>query len=282
MATIQAARATCTRVAIDARRADHADMDSQTHVAPLRGKTALITGASGGIGGAIARRLAGQGARIVAHYHTGADAAQALIAELGPTHVAIGADLCDVARTEPFVAEVVHAVGGIDILVNNAGLYERYPLMDTDYETWCRGFDRALDINLVAPARLSYVVARHMAERGGGRIVNVGSRGAYRGEPIAPGYGAAKAGLHALTQSLAVALAPHSIFVCAVAPGFVETAMARPYITGEMADSIRQQSPLGRVATVDDVAYFVACLVSDDASFATGAIIDVNGASHLR
>jgi NAD(P)-dependent dehydrogenase (short-subunit alcohol dehydrogenase family) len=110
----------------------------------------------------------------------------------------------------------------------------------------------------------------------------VGSRGAFRGEPEAPAYGASKAGLHAMSQSLAVALAPHGIAVYAVAPGFVETAMARPYLTSEMGEAIRRQSPLGRVATADDVAYWVACLAAPDAAFATGAIIDVNGASYLR
>jgi len=122
-----------------------------------------------------------------------------------------------------------------------------------------------------------------MARRGeGGRIINISSRGAFRGEPECPAYGASKAGMNALSQSLAVALAPQGISVYAVAPGFVETAMARPFLTGEMADAIRNQSPLGRVATVDDVAYWVVCLAAPDAAFATGAILDVNGASYLR
>ncbi len=108
------------------------------------------------------------------------------------------------------------------------------------------------------------------------------SRGALRGEPDCPAYGASKAGLNALSQSLALALAPEGIYVFAVAPGFVETAMARDYLTGEMAESIRRQSPLGRVATTEDVAYWVLCLADEGASFATGAIVDVNGASYLR
>lgn len=116
----------------------------------------------------------------------------------------------------------------------------------------------------------------------GGRIVNISSRGAFRGEPENPAYGASKAGLNALSQSLAVALAPHGIYVYAVAPGFVETAMARPYLTPETIDGIRNQSPLRRVAKVQDVAYWVLAMADDEAEFATGAIVDVNGASYLR
>ena len=121
-----------------------------------------------------------------------------------------------------------------------------------------------------------------MAAGHGGRIINISSRGAFRGEPDGPAYGASKAGINALSQSLAKALAPHGILVYAVAPGFVETAMARPHLTGEMGEAIRRQSPLGRVAAARDVAYWVGCLAEARAEYATGAIIDVNGASYLR
>lgn len=121
-----------------------------------------------------------------------------------------------------------------------------------------------------------------MIEHGGGRIVNVSSRGAFRGEPDAPAYGASKAGLNSMSQSLARALAPHNIFVGVVAPGWVETDMAADYLNGENGDSIRAQSPLGRVAKPEEVAYAVLFLASDGAEFATGTIIDVNGASYLR
>jgi NAD(P)-dependent dehydrogenase (short-subunit alcohol dehydrogenase family) len=121
-----------------------------------------------------------------------------------------------------------------------------------------------------------------MASRGGGRIVNVSSRGAFRGEPQAPGYGAAKAGLNALGQSLAVALAPYGVAVLTIAPGFVETAMVRPHLQGEAGDAIRAQSPFNRVATVDEVADAVAFLASDAAGWASGTILDFNGASYLR
>jgi NAD(P)-dependent dehydrogenase (short-subunit alcohol dehydrogenase family) len=139
-----------------------------------------------------------------------------------------------------------------------------------------------LSTNLLGPAWACHLAARHMAESGGGRIVNVSSRGAFRGEPDGPGYGAAKAGLNALGQSLAVALAPHGVTVLTLAPGFVETAMARPHLQAEAGDAIRAQSPFNRVATVDEVAYAVLFLASDEAAWGSGAILDFNGASYLR
>ena len=121
-----------------------------------------------------------------------------------------------------------------------------------------------------------------MAEQGGGRIINVGSRGAFRGEPECPAYGASKAGLHAMSQSLAVALAPKGILVYAVAPGFVETDMAKELLESEAGAAIKAQSPLGRVARPEEVAETVCFLASSQAEFLTGSIIDVNGASYLR
>lgn len=250
----------------------------------LQGKVALVTGASGGIGRAVCRRLAEQGARIAGHYHHGSDAAEATLAELsGDGHFACRADLGDAGEVEAMVERTVAEAGRLDVLVNNAGIFEPHPPLQVSYDEWQEKFRRILAVNLVGAANAAFCAARHMARRGeGGRIINISSRGAFRGEPECPAYGASKAGLNALSQSLAVALAPQGISVYAVAPGFVETAMARPFLTGEMADAIRNQSPLRRVATVEDVAYWVACLAAPDAAFATGAILDVNGASYLR
>jgi NAD(P)-dependent dehydrogenase (short-subunit alcohol dehydrogenase family) len=250
----------------------------------LEGKVALVTGASGGIGRAVCRRLARDGARIVAHYYSGRDAAAETLAELaGQGHAVVRADLTDPEAVESMISEAVDKTGRLDVLVNNAGIFELHPPLETSYDEWQDHWRRTIQTNLLGPANAAWCAARIMSRQGeGGRIINIGSRGAFRGEPQAPAYGASKAALHALSQSLAVALAPQGISVFAVAPGFVETAMARPYLTGEMAEAIRNQSPLKRVATVDDVAYWVSCLASPDAAFATGAIIDVNGASYLR
>jgi 3-oxoacyl-[acyl-carrier protein] reductase len=249
----------------------------------LTGKIALVTGGSGGIGRAICARLARCGARVAVHYHRQADAAERTRAELvGGPHLTVQADLQDPAAVADLVARVTDATGGLDILVNNAGVFGRHPLTEVDYAAWQEAWSRTLRINLVAAANTCYCAAQAMIPRGGGRIINVSSRGAFRGEPDSPAYGASKAGLNALSQSLAQSLAPHGIFVFAIAPGFVETAMARDWLTGDKAEEIRRQSPLGRVARTEDVAYWVACLAAPGAEFATGTIIDVNGASYLR
>ncbi len=246
-------------------------------------KVVLVTGGSGGIGNTVCRRFAERGARVWVHYRSGEEVAVNTVAGLaGDGHHVVRADLGDPASVESMIERVVETSGTIDVLVNNAGIYERHPPLAVDYASWCDVWQRTLGTNLVGAANAAYCAGRHMAASGGGRIINVSSRGAFRGEPDSPAYGASKAGLNALSQSLALALAPSGVFVFAVAPGFVETAMARPYLTGEMADAIRSQSPLGRVATTDDIAYWVLCLADEAASFATGAIIDVNGASYLR
>ena len=250
----------------------------------LEGKVALVTGASGGIGRAVCRRLARDGARIVAHYNSGREAVAKTLAELdGQNHEVVRADLMDPDAVRNMISEAVDKTGRLDVLVNNAGIFELHSPLETSYEEWRDHWRRTLEINLVGPANAAWCAARVMNRQGeGGRIINIGSRGAFRGEPRAPAYGASKAGLHALSQSLALALAPQGISVFAIAPGFVETAMARPYLTGEEAEAIRNQSPMKRVAKADDIAYWVSCLAAPDAAFATGAIIDVNGASYLR
>ncbi len=129
---------------------------------------------------------------------------------------------------------------------------------------------------------VSYCVARHMMERQSGRIINVTSRGAFRGEPTATAYGASKAGLNSFSQSLAQHLAPYNISVTAVAPGWVETDMARAALDSPAGEAIRQQSPLNRVARPEEVAHTILFLASEQAEFLTGSIVDVNGASYLR
>lgn len=248
---------------------------------PLHGRVALVTGASRGIGAAIAARLASQGAVVAVHYRSGADEARAVRESLfGSGHSTVEADVADPESARRMVGSTVERHGRLDILVNNAGVYLTHPPLETPWEEWLATWERTVRTNLLGPAHTCFWAARSMAD--GGRIVNIGSRGAYRGEPSAPAYGAAKAGLHQLTQSLAVALAPKGIGVFGIAPGFVETAMARPHLQGAAGDAVRAQSPYQRVATVDEVAYWVLCACMPDAAFASGAIIDVNGASYLR
>lgn len=253
------------------------------HSRDFSGKRVLITGGSRGIGRIIARQFAERGARVVVHYHTNEAAARETLESLvGGRHALVQADVADPGACQELVAEAIEALGRIDILVNNAGIFEEHPLAEVDYETWTNAWQRTLGTNLLGPAYVTFHVARHMIDQGGGRIVNVSSRGAFRGEPKAPAYGASKAGLNAMSQSLAQALAPHHVFVYVVAPGFVQTEMARPLLTGPEGEAIRQQSPLGRVARPEEVARTVLFLASEWTDFLTGCVVDINGASYLR
>lgn len=249
----------------------------------FNGKRVLITGGARGIGRAIAQGFAERGAQVMLSYLSNHDAAQETLAALtNEGHSSLPGDISDPDFCETLVAQTVQELGGLDILVNNAGIFESHPVDGVDFTTWREAWRRTLDTNLVAAANLCHLAAQHMLENGGGRIVNVSSRGAFRGEPESPAYGASKAGMNAMSQSLAQKLAPHNIFVGVVAPGFVETEMAAASLEGEQGAAIRAQSPLGRVAKPEEVAYAVLFLASEGAEFSTGTIIDVNGASYLR
>jgi NAD(P)-dependent dehydrogenase (short-subunit alcohol dehydrogenase family) len=246
-------------------------------------KIVLVTGASRGIGRSIAQQFAEAGAQVAVHYNGNTAAATETLASLpnGPHHI-FQADQSDPAQVQQLVDSVIAKMGRIDILVNNAGIYEAHPLAEVSYEDWQGAWRRVIDTNLIGPANLCYCVAQQMIKQRGGRIVNVSSRGAFRGEPEGPAYGASKGGLNSMSQSLAKALAPHNIFVCVVAPGYVETDMVSDTMASSEGEAIRAQSPLNRIARPDEVARTVLFLASEGTDFLTGAIVDVNGASYLR
>lgn len=252
----------------------------------LHTKRALITGASRGIGRVIAQTFAAAGATVAVHYGKNRVAAeetlQSLADEHSEGHIIVQADMMNATEVAGMVSAAIDGLGGLDILVNNAGVYLQHPIDEVDFEIWQAHWTTVIQTNLIGAANAAYLAARHMMQHGGGKIINVGSRGAYRGEPTAPAYGAGKAGMHAMSQSLAKQLAPHNIFVTAVAPCFVQTEMARGLLDGPQGDAIRQQSPLGRVATPQDVAHTVLFLAAPGSEYLTGAVIDVNGASYLR
>jgi len=246
-------------------------------------KNVLVTGSSRGIGRAIAGQFAESGARVVIHYHKNRQAAERTVADLpGGPHLLVQADVSDPASVRGMVDTTLNAMGRIHVLVNNAGIFREYPIVELTYEMWQEQWERTIHTNLLGPANISFCLIRHMIEQGGGRIVNVSSRGAFRGEPDAPDYGASKAGLNSLSQSMARALAPYGIFVYVVAPGFVDTDMTGEMLSGPNGDAIRSQSPLGRTALPEEVARTVAFLASEGAEYLTGCIVDVNGASYLR
>jgi len=240
-----------------------------------------VTGASRGIGAATARAFAELGDRVAVHYGSRRRQALDVAAALaGEGHVVVGADLADAEAVRRMVGEVQDAFGTLDVLVNNAGVFEAHPIDESTYSEWQQAWARTLGVNLVGAANVTWCAVQHMSP--GGRIVNVASRGAFRGEARQPAYGASKAGLIAFGQSLAKALGRRGIAVTSVAPGFVETDMAGDELEGESGIARRGESPFGRVATAEEVAAAVIYLASPQAEFASGAVLDLNGASYLR
>jgi 3-oxoacyl-[acyl-carrier protein] reductase len=241
----------------------------------------LITGASRGIGRATAEAFAALGDRVAVHHRDSAALAEKVRASLpGDGHVVVQADLADPAAVRAMVDAAAQALGGLDVLVNNAGIYHAHPITEVSYEDWQAAWQATLGVNLIGAANATWCAVQHM--KPGGRIVNVSSRGAFRGEPGQPAYGASKAGLNAMGQSLAKALGPRGIAVGTVAPGFVETDMAAERLASPDGDVIRAQSPFGRVARPEEIAAAVVYLASPEAEWASGTIVDLNGASYLR
>ena len=247
-------------------------------------RAVLVTGGSRGIGAAIAQAFAGLGDRVAVHHRDSAGPAAGIVGGLpGGGHTVVQADLADPEAVRRAVDQAAAALGGLDVLVNNAGVYVKHQIAEVSYEQWQAAWRDVIGVNLTGAANATWCAVRHMiAGGGGGRIVNVSSRGAFRGEPRHPAYGASKAGLNAFGQSLARDLAPYGIAVAGVAPGYVATDMAAGLLAGPEGDEIRGQSPFGRVATPAEIAAAVVYLASPEAEWASGAILDLNGASYLR
>ena len=158
-----------------------------------------------------------------------------------------------------------------------------HPIDGVEWDDWVDAWDSMTRTNLLGPAHVTWAFARHLIERKApGAVVNVGSRGAFRGEPDYAAYGATKAALHAFGQSIAQTLAPHGIAVTSVAPGFVATERQEGKLAGDAGDDLRSQSPFGRVGTPEEIAQAIVYLASPGAAWSSGAILDVNGASYLR
>jgi len=245
----------------------------------MKRMTVLVTGASGGIGAAISHVMAQRGAKVILHYRSERAAAEATQRALpGEGHALIQADLGDPAEPARLWQEL-SARERIDVLVNNAGIFPDHPPLTTAYAEWTAVWQQTLSTNLLGPAHLSFCAARSMVQQGGGRIVNISSRGAFRGEPGAPAYAASKAGLNAFSQSLAKALAGRGVYVFVVAPGWVSTARVARSIQDK---AVLADQPLGRAATPEEVAQVVSFCALDAPASLTGAILDVNGASYLR
>src|SRR5581483_10785501 len=253
---------------------------------PVRGevmaRAVLVTGASRGIGRAVARAFAELGDRVAVHYGASAELAAQVVSELpGSGHTVVQADLADPEAVRRMVDQAHADLGGLDVLVNNAGTYQPHAITEVSYEQWQDAWREVLAVNLTGAANVTWCAVQYMKATGG-RIVNVTSRGAYRGEPRHPAYGASKAGLNSFGQSMARALGPFGIAVASVAPGFVETAVARPDLDSARGEEIKAQSPFNRVAATAEIAAAVVYLASEQAEWASGAVLDLNGASYLR
>ena len=245
-------------------------------------RAVLVTGASRGIGRAIAMAFAGLGDRVAVHHRGSPELAEQVLAGLpGGGHAVVQADLADAEAVRRMTGEAHAALGGLDVLVNNAGIYTPHPVTEVSYQQWQDAWRETLAVNLTGAANVTWCAVQYMKETGG-RIVNVTSRGAYRGEPRHPAYGASKAGLNSFGQSMARALAPLGIAVATVAPGYVETDMAQSDLNSPRGAEIRAQSPFNRVATPEEIAAAVVYLASPEAEWASGAVLDLNGASYLR
>ena len=249
----------------------------------FKDKVVLITGGSKGIGKSTARAFAEEGAAIAFTYSSDDKAAGETLSLLpGNIHLTIKADIRFAQESKAAVSLVISKYNRLDILVNNAGVYIPHPLAESGFDEWEDAWEETLAVNLFGPAHMTYFAAREMIRLGGGRIINVSSRGAFRGEPDHPAYGASKAALNSFTQSMAKALGKYHIYVSAVAPGYVETGMTTELLKGQAGIEIRQQSPLNRAAKPEEIAHAIMMLADEHSEFMTGAILDVNGASYLR
>ena len=246
-------------------------------------RAVLVTGASRGIGAAIARAFARNGDHVAVHYGSGRQSAEDTQASLAGTgHVIVQADLRDPEAVLAMVGRAASTLGRIDVLVNNAGIFVPHPIEAVDYDEWQRAWRDTIDVNLIGAANVTWCALQHMPRHASSRIINVGSRGAFRGEPRNPSYGASKAGIAAFGQSIAKSLGHEGIAVTTIAPGFVDTDMAAASLAGQRGDEIRAQSPFNRVPTADEVASAVVFLASAEAEWASGSVLDFNGASYFR
>jgi NAD(P)-dependent dehydrogenase (short-subunit alcohol dehydrogenase family) len=242
----------------------------------LRGKRVLVTGASRGIGRETAIRMGLAGAHVGVNYNRGETEAREVVEQIGDA-VALRADIADPRQ----VTDMIDRFGRVDVLVNNAATFESNPFDGDDYDAWQRGWRRTFDVNVFGAANAAFLAMRSMREHGGGKIINVASRAAFRGETEFADYGASKAALVNLTRSIARGCAKDNIVASCVAPGFIATEMARSELDAHH-DDIVAQIPLRRVGTVDDVAAVILFLASPMADYLNGVTIDVNGGSWFQ
>lgn len=244
-------------------------------------KRVLVTGGSRGIGKAIALKLAEEGWSVAIHYGENETAAQETAAELSEGLAGIYRADLSIPTNAPKLLEQALADGPVHAVVNNAGVYRPLEFLTDDEDAFDHDFIHTFAVNLESPLRMTRAAARHFGRQGGGKILNVASRVGFRGEPGAAIYAASKAALINLTRSLAVELAPKKVGMFGIAPGWVETAMARDGMVDRLPD-VLAGIPLGRMVSPEDCAATAAFLLSDAAAYLSGVVIDINGASYFH
>ncbi len=241
----------------------------------------LLTGGSRGIGAAAVRALHRDGATVAFTYASDKEGAEALAHELGDRAWTVHCDLADHDSLPAIVEACLDRYGRIDVLVNNGAIFENNPFADNDYASWRRGWARTFAVNLFGTANLTYLVLQHMRAQRSGKIINVASRSAHRGELTVADYGASKAGLVNLTKSIARSCGPYGIKAIAIAPGFIETEMAQPDLSTRRKE-LEAEVPLGYIGSAEDVGEVIAFFASAKGDYASGATIDLNGGSYVR
>lgn len=249
----------------------------------LKTKSVLVTGGSRGIGAAIARAVGAAGGEVVVHYARNREAAEAVQQEIGRDrcHV-VQADLAIPGEVERLWSEALAVAPGLNVLINNAGIFEDAPV-DASLEDWRATWSKVMQVNLLAPADLCRAAILHFRTIGGGKIINVSSRAAARGEaPDQMPYGASKGGLVTLTKTIARGYAADGVLAFCIAPGFTGTEMVSDSMDAAAIARVTSEIPLGDMAPPEEIGALAAFLCDDRIRHMTGATFDVNGASYVR
>lgn len=249
----------------------------------LRGKTVLVTGGSRGIGAAIVQAIAAADGKVLLHYAKSREAAAAIQARIGPQNChLIQADLGETNAAADLWQAATKAAPRIDVLINNAGIFESVPV-EAATDAWRDAWARVMQVNLYAPAELAKLAIPHFRQHGGGKIINVASRAAHRGDaPDQWPYAASKGALVALTKTIARGYAKDNILAFAIAPGFTDTEMAYTGLDDSGVERIVAEIPLGSMASPAECGALAAFLCADQVRHMTGATFDINGASYVR
>ncbi len=255
---------------------------------PRTRRNVLVTGASRGIGRAVAQTFAAAGDAVAVHASAdGEDIATTLTGLTGVGHVSVFGDVANPEQCRAIVQEAAAGLGYLDVLVNNAGVapgeQNKHRVENTPFTSWVEAWEQMVRVNLLGAAHVTWAFAEQFTQaRGPGAVINIGSRGAQRGEPDHPAYASSKAALHAFGQSAAITLAPLGVSVVSVAPGVTATERQRPTLEGPRGAALRAQSPFDRVAVPQEIADAVLYLASPAAQWSSGSVVDLNGASYLR